>query len=245
MILHVPTRHFVALLFAAILCVACKPAPAPPQKAAKPAGPTVRATVVTIRTTIQPGNRTLTHTIVILGDRARSTAEFDIWRLFDTKAKTVTFVDDVERTIRTESLESIAKRRREATAETLPSHYRSARLLRENATRTMQGVTAKQSVIEAGAYHRELWFAEHPSIPPGLFAMMAAAETPSSPLAPMMRAVDEALAKEEGFPLLEHTEIPYGETKMVINRVVTSIAQRDVPQATIAIPKGYRNVGVR
>jgi hypothetical protein len=232
-------------VFVAVLCVACKPAPAPSSKAAKPAGPAVRATVVTIRTSIQPGNRTLTHTIVILGDRARSTAEFDTWRLFDTKAKTVTFVDDVEQTIRTESLESILKRRRDATEESLPSHYRSARLLREDATRTIQGVTAKQSVIEAGAYRRELWFADHSSIPRGLFAMMTAAETPSSPLAPMMRAVDDALAKEEGFPLLEHTEIPYGETKMVINRVVTSIAKRDVPQATIVVPKGYRDVGVR
>lgn len=238
-----PARAIPRLfVFVAVLCVACKPAPAPSKPGKPSAGPMVRATVVTIRTSIQPGSRTLTHTIVILGDRARSTAEFDTWRLFDTKAKTVTFVDDVERTIRTESLESIAKRRRDATSEPLPSHYRSARLLRENETRSMQGVTAKLSVVEAGAYQRQLWFAEHSAIPPGLFAMMTVADPPSSPLAPMMRPVDDALAKEQGFPLLEHTEIPYGQTKMVIDRVVTSIAQRDVPQATITIPNGYRNL---
>jgi hypothetical protein len=235
---HAPIRRFILLL----LAIACACKPAPPPKPAKPAGPTVRATVLTIHTSIQPGNRTLTHTIVILGSRARSTAELDTWRLFDTKAKTVTFVDDIERTIRTESLASIEKKRGETMDEKLPAHYRSARFTRGDARRTIQDVTARQAVIEAGAYRRELWLAEHPSIPRGLFAMMVVAETPSSPLAPMMRAVDEALAKEDGFPLIEHAEVPYGNAKMVIDRVVTSIAQRDVPQAALAIPSGYRDV---
>lgn len=236
------SRRLALLL--ALVCAACKPA-APPQKAKPAAVPTTRATVVTMRTTIQPGNRTLTHEIVISGNTARSTSEHDTWRLFDVKAKTVTFVDDIERTIRTEPLTSIVKRSREGTSGKLPAHFRAARFVVGEARRPLLGVTARQSTIESGAYRRELWLAEHPAIPRGLFAMMHTAEVPSSPLAPMTRAVDDALGAVQGFPLLDHAEVPYGKKKMVIDRAVISVAQRDVPQTMIELPKGYRDLTVK
>ncbi|MGZ8711458.1 MAG: hypothetical protein ACXW28_14650, partial [Thermoanaerobaculia bacterium] len=183
-----PSRRLAGLLVIAV-CASCKPA----QPAKPAAGPQVRATVVTIRTTIQPDNKTHTHTIVIVGDRARSTGEHDTWRLFDTKAKTVTLVDDVARTVKIETLQAIVRRRSTANAAALPSHYPRATFARANERRTMQGVNAEKVTIASGGYKRELWLAEHSSIPRGLFAMMHASETPSSPLAPMMRDVDRAL----------------------------------------------------
>lgn len=230
-------------LILALICAACKPAPSKPGKPA--AAPTIRATVMTLRTTIEPGGRKLVHTIVIAGDRARSTAEHETWRLFDTKAKTVTFVDDIERTIRTEPLTSLTTRRREAMTNGLPPHYPHASLVRGNETKTLLGVTARRSVIESGDYRRELWLAEHPAVPGGLFAMMAASETPSSPLAPMTRRVDDALAAIEGFPLIDHTEVPYGKKKFVVDRVVTNIAPGNVPQSLITIPAGYRDLSAK
>ena len=228
----------------AFVCAACKPAPRKP--APSPAAvPMVRATVVTIRTTIEPGKRTTTDTIVIQGDRARSTAEHDRWRFFDVKAKTVTFVDDIDHTIRTEPLAALVKHRRQATAGKLPAHYPTARFLRNDTRRTLLGVASQQSVIQSGLYRRELGLAEHPSIPRGLFALMHAAETPSTPLVPMMRAVDDAIAGVEGYPLLDHTEVPYGNRKMVIDRAVINVAQRDVPASTLAIPNGYRDLTLK
>jgi hypothetical protein len=235
------SRRLALLL--AVVCAACKPAP--PQKAKPVAVPTTRATVVTMRTAIEPGNRLLTHEILIVGNTARSTSEHDTWRFFDVKAKTVTFVDDIERTIRTDPLTSIVKRRHEGMSGKFPAHFRAARFVPVDARRTLLGVTAQQSVIESGAYRRELWLAEHPSIPRGLFAMMHAAETPSSPLAPMTRAVDDALVAIEGFPLLDHAEVPYGKKKMIIDRAVISVVQRNVPQAMIELPKGYRDLTPR
>jgi len=234
-------RHLALIL--ALICAACKPAP--PKPARPVAAPTIRATVVTLRTTIEPGNRSLVHTIVISGDRVRSTAEHDTWRLFDTKAKTVTFVDDIERTIRTEPLAALTTRRREAMTNGLPSHFPNASLVRGDATKRILGVNARQSVIESGDYRRELWLAEHPAVPRGLFAMMAVSEMPSSPLAPMTRKVDDALAAIEGFPLVDHTEVPYGEKKFIVDRVVTQIESRDVPEATIMIPAGYRDLSAK
>lgn len=232
-------RH--ALLLSIAIFIGCQP-DAPKPAAKKSAGPTMRATVVTIRTTMKPEERVFTRTIVIAGDRARDTSEQDVWRLFDTKANTVTFVDDIAKTIRTEPLQKLIEQRHAVTKDALPPYYPRARLVRSGTKQPMQGATAESVVIESGGYKRELWLAEHPAIPRGLFAMMYASDAPTPPLAPMMREVDEALIAMRGFPLADRAEVPVAKNTLIVDRAVTSIAQRDVPQAVMAIPKGYRDV---
>jgi hypothetical protein len=230
----------LALLCLLVVCISCKPAPKPVKTAA--AGPVVRATVVTMRTTIEPDKRTFDTTLIIAGDRVRNTADRDTWRLYDTKARTVTFVDDVDKTIRTEPLATILQRRKTTFASALPAHFPHARITRGSATKTIQGVKTEQSVIDAGTYKRELWLGEHRAIPRDLFAMMHAAEPPSTPLAPMMRDVDAALVAMRGFPLADHSEVEYGKTKLVVDRTVVSIVQKDVPESLVTPPKNYRAV---
>ena len=198
--------------------------------------------MVTIRTTIQPGNRNYVQSLVISGDRARFTGEIDHWRLFDTKARTVTFVDDIAKTVRTEPLSSIVEKRRATLDGALPAHFPKAQITNSGARKPMHGVNAEQSVLEVGAYKRELWIGDHPAIPDDLFAMMVASDEPSSPLAPMMRAVDEALLRTKGYPLLDHAEVPYGKSKSVVERTVIGIAQRDVPEALITLPRDYEDL---
>jgi len=235
-------KQFTILLAVAV-CLSCKPAPQQPSaKKSAAAGPQVRATVVTIRTSVAPEQKTFDHTLVIAGDRARSTGEHETWRLFDTKADTVTFVDDVEKTIRTEALASIVKTRGATLAAALPPHYPRAKLARTKERKTLLGANTEQVVIESGAYRRELWLGEHPQIPRGLFAMMHASDTPASPLAPMMRAVDEALLRERGFPLSDRTEVPLGNGKLVVERTVTGIVQREVPETLLALPRDYKDI---
>ena len=219
----------------------CKPAPPRPAQPAA-AGPQIRATVVTIRTTVQPGKKSYAHALVIAGGRARYTGERDTWRLFDTKANTITFVDDVAKTFHTEPLSSIAERRKAVNADALPPHYPHAKFERTSERRRLHGVNAEKVTIASGAYRRELWLAEHPSIPRGLFAMMHASERQSSPLAPMMRAVDHALASTRGFPLLDRSTVPLDGSELVVERTVLAIVERDVPESLLAIPKEYKDV---
>jgi len=192
----------------------------------------MRATVVTIRTTIQPDNKTFTHTLVIGDGRARSTAELDQWRLFDTRKKSVTFVDDVARTVRTVSMDALLKEHRAKLAEALPEHYPRARV-----TSTPDGL-----LIEVGGYRRELKLAEQRAIPSDLFAMMQASDSASSPLAPMMRAADDALTRTRAFPQRDRSELPYGNRKLVIDREVVGIAEQNVPQSMLRVPDGYRDL---
>jgi hypothetical protein len=234
----------VALISLFAILIGCQPAPpkTPATAADKPAGPTVRATVITLRTTMEPEKRTVTQTLVINGDRARDTSEHDEWRLFDTKANTVTFVDDIARTFRTETLQKLIAQRRAVTKGALPPHYPRARIVRPKTKKTMQGASAESIVIESGAYKRELWVGEHPSIPRGLFAMMEASDPPTEPLAPMMRDVDEVLIALRGFPLADHAEVPVAKAKLVVDRSVISIATKDVQEALLKVPASYKDL---
>jgi hypothetical protein len=234
-----------ALLLSVAICIACQPAAKTPAPAKPAAGPTVRATVITIRTTQQPEKRTLTQTLVIAGEQARDTGEHDVWRLYDTNANTVTFVDDLAKTFRTEPLTTLIAQRRAIMKGVLPPHYPRARLLRPGTKKAIQGVNAELLAIENGAYKRELWLGEHPSIPRGLFAMMYASDPPTLPLAPIMRDVDEALTATRAFPLADRAEVPVARDKLVIDRSVVSIAPGDVAQSLLAIPKGYRDLTVK
>src|SRR4051794_38829197 len=76
-----------------LIATGCNPAKTATKKASTPAAPgepQIAATVVTIQTSVQPGNRTLSHTLVIANDLARSGDEVDTWRLFDLKGNRVT-----------------------------------------------------------------------------------------------------------------------------------------------------------
>jgi len=204
--------------------------------------PKTRATVVTIRTTIQPGNKAYEHTIVIANGRARSGDELDRWRLFDFANDRVTFVDDVSKTFRTVPMATLVHDRLAAIDDKLPDNIPRAQLVATNATRSIDGVNAKQSVVRLGGYVHELWIGAHPSIPPQLFPMMIASRAPSSPYEPVMKTVDRALMDVKGFPLAEHSELPYGNKKMVVDKSVVAIDQREVPNTMLNVPATYRNV---
>ena len=79
-----------------LVALACRPAHPPPSRTE----PRIRATVVTIQTTLQPQNKTYTHSVVIANGRARSSDDVDSWRLFDLQKKQVTFVDEIAKTVR-------------------------------------------------------------------------------------------------------------------------------------------------
>ncbi|MEA2568679.1 MAG: hypothetical protein QOI24_680 [Acidobacteriota bacterium] len=235
------------LVLVVLICLSCKPA-APSKPAAAtataPAGPQLRATVVTIETKLVAPDRTLRHTITIANDRARSSDELDRWRLFDLKNNRVTFVDDLERTYRTVDAKQLAADRTSALADDdeVPVGFPRAEVVRGTTPRAVLGVNASELVVKLGAYERHLWIAEHNAIPPQLFAMMQASEPLATPLAPVMRAAEEALLSVRGFPLEDHAELPYGDRKMVVDRKVVSITQANVPAALFDVNRAFRHL---
>lgn len=233
-------KGLIAIAAAAAVYAACKPGPVPPARPDQV--PKIRATVVTIRTTLQPQNRTFTHTLVIADGRARSGDEVDAWRLFDLRNKQVTFVDDLAKTYRNVPLATLIAERRKELARPMPSGTPRAEFAATGAKRVLHTVPAAEHLIRLGGYQRRLWIAKHPALPDELFAMTQASLAASSPLAGVARAADEALMAVRGFPLVDHAELPFGNEKLVVDRSVVKIEQREVPKSWLAIGKNYTEI---
>jgi hypothetical protein len=242
---------------ALLLCLSCTKPVKRVTRARAGLEPQIRATVVTIQTAFPHLKRTLTHDIVIANGRARTMNDLDRWRLIDFKKNTVTFVDEIAKTYRTDTIAAVVQRRREADAGRPPDYAPEVSISPTGATKTLLGVSARQYLIHAGlppsaangtppagTYVRELWVGEHPAVPSNLYAVLHSSDDVQSPFAPMMREVDEAIIALRGFPLADHSELPYGGSKMVLDRVVARIAQRDVPEKWLNVPAGYTAITV-
>jgi len=227
------------LIFAITVLVACQKSNVVATKAGEPQ---VRATVVTIRTTLQPANRNYTHSLMIANNLARSGDEVDAWRLFDLKKQQVTFVDDIAKTYRVATLDALTKEHREAFAKPAAPELPVAQWIASGAKKTIAGFEATQLIVRMGGYQRELWIAEKSPIPPRLFAMMRASEPAPSPVAGVLRALDEALLKVQGFPVADHAELPFDDKKLVVDRTVEKVEQKDVPASWFVVPREYRQV---
>jgi hypothetical protein len=223
-----------------LLLFSCTPPARQPAQSSNE--PEIRATVVTIQTSIRPANKTYTHVLFIANDRARSGDEVDEWRLFDFAQKRVTFVDDLTGTYRNEPFDEVVMSHRADMARSVPDGMPRAQFAVTGAQKTLQGVAARQSIIRLGAYQRELWIASHPLIPEGLFAMLQASEPVSSPLAGVMRAADEALLDVKGFPIADHAELPYENQKLVVDNTIVKIDQREVPASWLNVRADYREL---
>lgn len=228
--------HAACLL---VLAIACNPPKMPPRLAAPE--PKIRATVVTIRTTVDPAKKSFVHSLVIAGNRARSGDEVDTWRLFDLDKQQVTFVNDVTKTFRVESLAEILQRRGDAMQQPLAPEIPVAQFAVTGVKRVIGGVETSQAVIRSGSYVRELWMGTHPQIPPQLFAMMNASATISSPIAPMMKEADDALTSLRGFPLVDRSELPIGDKRLIVEHSVVRVEQRDIPASWLAVRSSYKD----
>lgn len=227
-----------------LLLVACKqPSATAPSPASPPRrGPSVKATVLTIRTTLQPANRTTNHAVVIADSKARTTDEADEWRLYDLKAGTVTFVDDLQKTYRTQRFATLLARRRAVLRRPVDRELPAAQFESTGAQREILSIPATQSLIRLGGYQREVWFGKHPLIPDELFAMIHASAEPSTRLGAVVSKADEGLIAARGFPLIDRAEMPFGKQTMIVERTVAAIEQKDVPAAMLQIPDDYTEI---
>ncbi|HET7710297.1 MAG TPA: hypothetical protein VFL80_00040 [Thermoanaerobaculia bacterium] len=213
------------------------------QQPAEGVRPRVRATVIDIQTTLKPENRTVRHFIAVANGVARSSDELDQWRLYDLKGKRVTFVDAISRTVRHESLQSLAEKRSTRLRGSLGTGIPRASAITTGERRTIGGLAASRVAVTVGAYRRDLWIAPHPAIPPELFSMMHVSETVTTPLAPMMRDAHNLFANVRGIPLIDRSEVPQGKgPPLVVERTVIGISQREIPADWFTAPRSYRDV---
>ncbi|HUF16918.1 MAG TPA: DUF4412 domain-containing protein [Thermoanaerobaculia bacterium] len=206
--------------------------------------PSIGARVLTIRTII-PDSPVLLTTVVIADGKVRLGTETDRWRLFDVENGTVTFVDDIERTYRTETHADLMRERLATPREAVPEGLATATITKTGKSREFEGIAGDQYMITMGGYKRELWLSTTPAIvPPQLLSMMVASDPVSEDSAPAMRQVESQLAKLQGFPIFERSELQYGDKPLVMEKTLVKIEERPVARSLITIPNDYRDATV-
>src|SRR5439155_6557707 len=59
------------------------------------------------------------------------------------------------------------------------------------------------------------------------------------PEAPIAKKVDEAFLAIRAFPLVDHAELPYANSKIVVDRTVVSVDRHNVAASLLQIPADY------
>lgn len=231
-------RRWFRAAWIMVALAACKRPALPPHPSDQT--PKTRATVITMRTTLQAPDQTVSQTIAIADGKVRVSTDVDAWRLLDFAQKQVTWVDSIAKTSRTETFASLLARRRQALSSTLREGSPHVQSGLTGARKTIAGVASSEWVLREGAYERHVWIGRHPSIPDDLFAMLQSSAVPSASATGPARVAEEGLLRIPGFPMADHAELPYGRSRMVVDTVVLSVEQHDVPQSWFNVPAADR-----
>lgn len=221
-----------------LLVASCRQPAAPPEVS----GPAVPARVLTIRTRIEPGDRTLLHRIVVAESRIRLTSEADRWRLFDFEARTVTTVDEINRTVQVEPFDLFFARKEDLFDESRPNLPR-AELIRTEKRGRIAGIEAVLYEIRLGGYVREIWLSTEPLVHEDFFPVWVATQNLDPAGAGVLRDVYRQLIELRGFPLLDRSEMRFGGETLQIERRLMSVESTEVPENLLRVPLRYEVLG--
>ena len=234
---------FAATLFVWLMVAGCQRQPetvVPSPPAARPASLFVPAKVLTIRTDI-PGERAFVHLVIFANGKVRIGNEMNQWRLFDFQNDTITFVNETERSFRTETLQASMRKKRIALAQPV-SFMPRARYQPTGQQKVFEGIPAHQHLILLGDYKREMWISDRVLIEREFFAMQLATEPVSGPYAGVMRDVFDRMVTLQGFPVYDRSEMPYDGKRLVIEKRLTRVEQKNVPLSWITVPSTFRDL---
>ena len=205
----------------------------------RPAGPLVPATVLTMRT-IVPGEKGLLHLVVIAGSQVRLGNESGRWRLIDVDKRTVTFVDEVEKTYVTRSLQELIRAREKTFDEEIPPSIPRAQI-EPTGEREISGIPCRNYRVTMGKYRRDLCLSTKPIAGKSFLALYTASSELDSHYAPAMRTVFAKLTTLEGFPLFDHGEMPFGDDLLLIETMLVKAEQKRVPAKWVTVPADFRD----
>ncbi len=227
------------IIVALLLITSCRQPPPPPPPAGRNQ---VRARILTIRTSIPDQKTTLTSRILLFDGKVRLDDELDQWRLFDFRNSTLTTVNEISHTYRTESFETVLARREALISADRPQ-LPAATFEPTGDEDTILGYPAKRYRIRLGTYIRDLWISDQPLISSRFLAVKLATDRMQPAGAPALRTAWDPLTALQGFPLVDRSEVRYGKTRLVFERKLVSIGTSDVAASWFEIPPGFTEPG--
>jgi hypothetical protein len=231
-----------ALLLLALVVAACRGDRPREPAGPRPAARRVPATVLTIRTTVVPGDRAYLHKVIVAGTTARIGNEVDRWRLFDIEARTVTTVDEIARTYRTDAWAELLRDRRRLLATPMPPHVPLARFERGDERQVVAGVRAVQRRLVIGDYLREIWFSEDPTAADRLHPLIVVTDPIGQQYAGVMRIAFDQLIAENGFPMVDRSTMRLDGEESIVEKRVIRIEQTTVPAVWVELPPAFTDL---
>lgn len=205
--------------------------------------PRVTATVLSYHVDLFPKKLGFDYLISIAPDgKARIGDEADQWRLIDIPNRSVTFVNTADGSFRTLSLPQLVAERRRIVSGALPAGVPRATVTKPGPPEMRSKWEARRMTIAVGPYRRDLWTSTKSLTPEPLFALILLSEPLSAPFAGMLRDTLPLFENARGMPVVDRSEMVWDGRKLIIQRVLQSVATRSVPAAWFQIPQGYRNL---
>lgn len=232
----------VALTCAAVSACTKPDLPIPGLARLSRPGRRVRARVLSIRTNMSGRPHGFRHLVIYANNRVRIGNEVDSWRLFDLAARTVTTVDDVKRTYKTESLSTVVRKHRQLLATPIPDLIKPAEIEIVPQPESWNNIPIRRYRIRVGGYRRELWMSTTIIIPEPFWVLYLATEPLDGPYAGILQKANGLLLHSTGFPVVDRSDMEYDGKKFVIEKVLEKVEDRAVPVSWLEVPAGYKNL---
>ncbi|HVT03600.1 MAG TPA: hypothetical protein VHL58_09540 [Thermoanaerobaculia bacterium] len=205
--------------------------------------PRVQATVLSYHVDLLPKRVAFEYLVVIdpVG-KTRIGDEADRWRLIDITGRTVTFVNNGDRSYRTVDLPTLVSERRKIVSKELPDGIPRAVVTASVRPETFRSWEARRLTVAVGPYQREVWISTKSLTPEPLLSLLLLSEPLSAPFAGMLRDTVPVFEKVRGMPVLERSRMTWDGKELVIQRVLQSVTSKRVPAAWFQIPEGYRDL---
>jgi hypothetical protein len=226
--------HTALLVLLLALALACRE-PAPPKP---PPPPAVAATVLVYETVVAHEHRSFRWQVVTDGVRVRFGDEAERWRLIDTKARTIAFVDQSRRTNRIVSYDLALAARETLLAAPLPQGAPLAKVSEEPAG-LVDGRDALRVSVEAGGYKRTMLFSTAPILPATASAMKWATDPIDTEYAGVIRDLMPAIVSKQGTLLADRNEITYAGGVMAVETHLVSVTTSRLPKSLFELPVGF------
>ena len=226
-------RLLVALISLTLVACGGTETTTPPDSAqAATAG--VDTLMLTYETVISPDGKTVRFQVVSDGNFVRLGNETESWRLFDTKRRMITFVDQTAGTAREVSYDDALAERMAMLNETDTSGTPSPSVV-DGPGAPEKGHPTRRIRIDVGNFSRELVLSDDELLPREFFAMKVVTDSIDPRYASIMKHVLPTLLRQTGTLLSETNELTLSEEES-ITAVTKLISVNTTPLA----PEAFR-----
>jgi len=228
---HTLLARFTAAAFSCLLLAACtKPEKAEaPQPAAPPDA--LQALMLTYETVVMPDNKSVRFQVASDGTFVRLGNESGNWRLFDTKNRTITFVDQAAGTVSTVGFDQALAGRMKQLAES-PTEGMPTAKVTEGPGEPERGHPTQRVNIEVGKFSREIVLSTDVLLPGEFYAMKVVTDPLDPRYASIMKDVLPVLVRQNGTLLSETNRLemengePITATTKLVNVTTVQLSRK-------------------